>query len=256
MSRLLPPSAQPCRAAASLRAPCRTSCSQRWAVPPSAAVTAAAAAARRLHAHGACAAHGRARQQQQRQWRRHAGGSASGPGSGEGEGIDIDALAAALAREAEKLRQSGASLSSEDLEEDEDAAAYEAQPDAGRQEAARREAGMAAGAGPDLLSPFGYASKAAEADVLAAVGEGCFSPEEFELLSELGTINIQQASQWPQHCSAAARCLGASPLACGLAAWWVLLVRWSTTPCLASMLVHSHPCSSISQPNRRPLCSR
>ena len=184
MSGLLQRSAQACRAAAPLGAPCRTPCTPGWAAPPSAA--AAAAAARRSHARG----HAQ-RQQQQRQWRRHAAGGPSGPGSGEGEGIDIDALAARLAREAEKLRQSGASLSSEDLEDsDDDAAAYEAQPDAGRQEAARREAG---GARPDLLRPFGYASRAAEADVLAAVGEGGFSPEEFELLSELGTINIQQA---------------------------------------------------------------
>jgi hypothetical protein len=34
--------------------------------------------------------------------------------------------------------------------------------------------------------------KCGSADILAAVGEGGFFPEEFELLQELGTINIQQ----------------------------------------------------------------
>jgi hypothetical protein len=35
-------------------------------------------------------------------------------------------------------------------------------------------------------------SKAQEAEVLASVGEGGFFPDDFELLQELGTINIQQ----------------------------------------------------------------
>jgi len=38
-------------------------------------------------------------------------------------------------------------------------------------------------------------TKASEADILAAVGDGGFSPEEFELLQELGTINIQQVGK-------------------------------------------------------------
>ncbi len=42
-------------------------------------------------------------------------------------------------------------------------------------------------------------TKASEADILAAVGDGGFSPEEFELLQELGTINIQQARHMPVH---------------------------------------------------------
>ncbi|KAL4443512.1 hypothetical protein ABPG75_011249 [Micractinium tetrahymenae] len=44
------------------------------------------------------------------------------------------------------------------------------------------------------LGPFGYETRASEADILAAVGDGGFSPEEFELLQELGTINIQQVA--------------------------------------------------------------
>lgn len=79
-------------------------------------------------------------------WRRPAGFRSNQ----DGEGIDIDALAKRLSQEAERLRQMGASLSSE--EEDGDEAAYEAQPDAGRQETARRAAGQQ----PDLLRPFGY----------------------------------------------------------------------------------------------------
>lgn len=43
--------------------------------------------------------------------------------------------------------------------------------------------------------PLCAQTKASEADILAAVGDGGFSPEEFELLQELGTINIQQAGR-------------------------------------------------------------
>ena len=39
-------------------------------------------------------------------------------------------------------------------------------------------------------------AKADGADALAAVGEGGFSPEEFELLQELGTVSIQQVGGW------------------------------------------------------------
>jgi hypothetical protein len=48
---------------------------------------------------------------------------------------------------------------------------------------------------PTLLSPHSSApqTKTAEVEALAAVGDGGFSPNEFELLQELGTINIQQA---------------------------------------------------------------
>ena len=177
-----------------MRTPCAAQPSARWAQQPCTAITAAAAAAtaaaRRLrcpHPPGMPGARSAAPRRASRL------AASGGSGSGEGEGIDIDALAARLSREAEKLRQSGASWSSEDDEGASDAAAYEAQPDAGRQEALRREAD--AGPGPDLLRPFGYATQSAEAEALAAVGNGGFSPEEFELLSELGTINIQQVSK-------------------------------------------------------------
>lgn len=185
----------------------------RWAPPPVTASTsaaAAAAAARRLrwpHPRGMPCARSNAAPSTRHLWRRAAAG---GSGSGDGEGIDIDALAARLSQEAEKLRQSGASLSSEDEGDsdsaDSDAAAYEAQPDARRQEALRREA-AAGGPQPDLLPVFGYASQSAEAEALAAVGSGGFSPEEFELLSELGTINIQQVRR---HCCKALSCVRCS----------------------------------------------
>lgn len=188
MAGLLPRSVHACRACPAIGTACTATFPARWGKPPSTAGTAAAAAAtRRLRCPHPCGTPG-ARSAAPRRRSRPAA-TASG-GSGEGEGVDIDALAARLSREAEKLRQSGASWSSEDDEGDSDAAAYEAQPDAGRQEALRREAG--AGPQPDLLRPFGYASQSAEAEALAAVGSGGFSPEEFELLSELGTINIQQ----------------------------------------------------------------
>lgn len=190
MNGLLPRSAQACKSAPAIATSCAAQPAARWAQPPSAAptATAAAAAARRLRWSHPCGTPGARSTTRRSQWRRPAAG---GSGSGGGEGVDIDALAARLSREAEKLRQSGASWSSEDEgTSDADVAAYEAQPDAGRQEALRREA--AAGPQPELLRPFGYASKSAEAEALAAVGSGGFSPEEFELLSELGTINIQQ----------------------------------------------------------------
>jgi hypothetical protein len=45
---------------------------------------------------------------------------------------------------------------------------------------------------PPALATLDLQTRSAEAEVLAAVGDGGFSPEEFELLQELGTINIQQ----------------------------------------------------------------
>lgn len=44
----------------------------------------------------------------------------------------------------------------------------------------------------DFVSPFGLETKAQEADVLSEVGDGGFSASEFELLSELGQISVQQ----------------------------------------------------------------
>ena len=92
-------------------------------------------------------------------------------GAGDGESVDIDALAARLSAEAEKLRQSTAGGTADAAEE---------------QLAARR------GGRQDATQPFGYETKAEEAEILASVGEGGLLPEEFELMQELGTINIQQ----------------------------------------------------------------
>lgn len=91
--------------------------------------------------------------------------------------MDIDALASKLAAEAERLRRTG-SFASGDYDDG------PAGPATRRQQQA----------GSDVLRPFGYETKNAEAEVLASVGEGGFFPEEFELMQELGTINIQQVA--------------------------------------------------------------
>lgn len=54
-------------------------------------------------------------------------------------------------------------------------------------------------------------TKNAEAEVLASVGEGGFFPEEFELMQELGTINIQQASVLRRRAAAAGQAAPQAP---------------------------------------------
>ena len=88
------------------------------------------------------------------------------------------------------MRAAGASLDSGDTG-DESGSDTVAQPDAGRLEAAaRRSSGDESSRG----GFFGYGTGAGQGDILAAVGPGGFFPEEFELLAELGTINIQQVT--------------------------------------------------------------
>ncbi|KAL4858560.1 hypothetical protein ACK3TF_001515 [Chlorella vulgaris] len=113
-------------------------------------------------------------QQRRQRWRRCAASLRGSDDEGD-EAVDIDALASQLSAEAERLRRSGSF----------DGGSYDGEGER-RQPGSRR--------GEDMLSPFGYQTKSAEAEVLAAVGDGGFSPEEFELLQELGTINIQQVA--------------------------------------------------------------
>lgn len=95
--------------------------------------------------------------------------------------IDIDALARRLSQEAEKLRRQQQEVSSS--------------LDLGGQD-------LILGGPPpmqdDTASPasgfFGYEAKQAQADVLAEVGDGGFCVSEFELLTELGRISVQQLS--------------------------------------------------------------
>lgn len=72
--------------------------------------------------------------------------------------IDIDALARRLSQAADNLRQT-------------------------TQQGATPSEGL-----------FGYEAKQAQAEVLAEVGDGGFTVAEFELLSELGRIAVQQLS--------------------------------------------------------------
>eukprot|EP00887_Chlorella_sp_A99_P006053 scaffold22.g6053.t1 len=125
-----------------------------------------------------------ARWRARRTERAHRAAAASGS-EPDGEGLDIDALAARLAAEAERLRRMGGDK-------------LGAKEDAGEAEADDADAPPASNSGrsparEELAAPFGYESKAAEAGILAAVGDGGFSAQEFELQQELGTINIQQA---------------------------------------------------------------
>ena len=76
------------------------------------------------------------------------------------DGVDIDALARRLSQEADRLR---------------------------RQQAPAQQAAPSEGL-------FGFQAKQAQAEVLAEVGDGGFTVAEFELLSELGRIAVQQLS--------------------------------------------------------------
>ncbi len=99
--------------------------------------------------------------------------------------VDIDALARRLSQEAEKLRRQQQEVSSS--------------LDLGDQE-------LILGGPPSVEDPssvssstsqqgfFGYEAKQAQADVLAEVGDGGFCVSEFELLTELGRISVQQLS--------------------------------------------------------------
>lgn len=141
-------------------------------------------AASRAHQQQLPAQQRQCRQQQRRRRVRAAAAGAGGGGlaGGDSEPVDIDALAARLGQEAERLRQEGGLDEGEAEDSDEQMAAA---PSPASSAASR--SGQ-----PGLLAPFGY-EKTGAADILAAVGDGGFIPDEFELLQELGTINIQQA---------------------------------------------------------------
>lgn len=117
-------------------------------------------------------------------WRRPARSSDSG-GNGDDQPVDIDALAARLAAEAARLQSEMGQVS------------FSAEDDDLLDVASSDALGMS-GNSPsppdpdDFVAPFGLETKAQEADILSAVGDGGFSASEFELLQELGQISIQQ----------------------------------------------------------------
>lgn len=94
------------------------------------------------------------------------------------ETIDIDALAARLAAEAERLRRMDRMDLGSDIPISSQASS-----------AGSTTSGGTTDQGP---SPFAFESKARELDVLANLGDGGLSASEFELLSELGSISVQQ----------------------------------------------------------------
>lgn len=101
----------------------------------------------------------------------------------DGDDVDIDALAARLAAEAERLRRL------QGLSDD-----GEGEGEGAREVGVPGNQGVGAGL---ASSPFGYETKATEAEILASVGDGGFCASEFELLQELGQISIQQLESSP-----------------------------------------------------------
>lgn len=102
------------------------------------------------------------------------------PDPSDGGEIDIDALAAKLAAEAERLRR--------------------LQGMSDEEEALPSQLGVSGNPAPPSApasTPFGYETKATEAEILASIGDGGFSASEFELMQELGQISIQQLESSP-----------------------------------------------------------
>jgi hypothetical protein len=133
---------------------------------------AAAPAAARAPPRGAAAP--LARRAQRRAARAAAAG---GPAAGGGDPLDIDALAARLSAEAERRRRAGGGAARGGYASDPDAA-EPAEP-------------AAPPPPPAPGAPVAAVSPREEAEALRRVGPGGFSPDEFELVQELGRISIQ-----------------------------------------------------------------
>ena len=119
-------------------------------------------------------------------WRRPARSSSESGGKGDDQPVDIDALAARLAAEAARLQSELGQVNFS--AEDDDLADVP-----GSETSGMTDPSYATPPDPeDFVAPFGLETKAQEADILSAIGDGGFSASEFELLQELGQISIQQ----------------------------------------------------------------
>jgi hypothetical protein len=107
--------------------------------------------------------------------------------------VDIDALAARLAAEAARLQNEANQINLSNSEDEDIANPLDANFTFADIDPNRRSDPPSKNQDNDgFVSPFGLETKNQEADVLAEVGDGGFSASEFELLSELGQISIQQ----------------------------------------------------------------
>jgi hypothetical protein len=136
---------------------------------------AAAAPAAAARAPPRAAAAPRARRARRRA-ARAATSAAGGPAADGDEPLDIDALAARLSAEAERRRRAGGGAAR---------GGYVSDPDAVEPAPAAPPPPPAPGAPVAMVSPR------EEAEALRRVGPGGFSPDEFELVQELGRISIQ-----------------------------------------------------------------
>jgi hypothetical protein len=108
--------------------------------------------------------------------------------------VDINALAARLSAEAARLQNEANQINLSSSEDDDTPnppdTAFNFDPNLRLPENTAPSAKNQDN--DDFVSPFGLETKAQESVVLAEVGDGGFSASEFELLSELGQISIQQ----------------------------------------------------------------
>jgi serine/threonine protein kinase len=112
--------------------------------------------------------------------------------------VDINALAARLAAEAARLQNEANQIVQSSGDEDDrtnpldDAFSFSISRDSIDPNGRPASASKNQNNDDDFVSPFGLETKAQEAGVLSEIGDGGFSASEFELLSELGQISIQQ----------------------------------------------------------------
>jgi len=111
--------------------------------------------------------------------------------------VDINALAARLAAEAARLQTEANQINQSSGDQDDqtnpldDAFSFSTSsgvdPNGRSSPSSKKQDDD-----DDFVSPFGLETKDQEADVLSEIGDGGFSASEFELVSELGQISVQQ----------------------------------------------------------------